>query len=37
MSKVVCEVSRWRFLLLDDAPPSGRPVEVNSDQFENIN
>ena len=32
MSKVVCEVSCWRFL--DGAPPLGRPVEVVSDQIE---
>ena len=33
MSKVVCEVSCCRFSL-DDAPQSGRPVEIDSDQIE---
>ena len=36
MSKVVCEVSCWRFLSLDDAPRSGRQVEVGSDQIETL-
>ena len=35
MSKVVCKVSCWRFLA-DDAPLSGRPVEVDSDQTETL-
>ena len=35
MSKVVCEVSCWRFLAgQDDAPRSGRAVEVDSSQIE---
>ena len=36
MSKVVCEVSCWRFLAGGDAPWSGRPVEVDSDQIETL-
>ena len=35
MSKVVCEVSCCRFSL-DDAPQSGRPVEVDSNQIETL-
>uniref|UniRef100_A0A8C6B8K2 Histone-lysine N-methyltransferase SETMAR n=1 Tax=Monodon monoceros TaxID=40151 RepID=A0A8C6B8K2_MONMO len=35
MSKVVCEVSCWR-LPLDNAPQTGRPVEVDSDQIETL-
>ena len=37
MSKVVCEVLCWRFLeKLDDAPRSGRPIEVDRDQIETL-
>ena len=36
MSKVVCEVSGWRFSL-DTAPQqSGRPAEVDRDQIETV-
>ena len=35
MSKVVCEVSSWRFLA-GRSPRSGRPVEVDSDQIETL-
>ena len=35
MSKVVCEVSCWKFLL-DNAPRSGRPVEVDNNQIETL-
>ena len=35
MSKAVCEVSRWRFLA-GQAPQSGRPVEVDSNQIETL-
>ena len=35
MSKVVCEVLCWRFFL-DEAPWSGRPVEVDSNQIDTI-
>ena len=33
--KVVCKVSRWRFLL-DNAPWLGRLTEVGSDQIETL-
>ena len=37
MSKVLCEVLCWRFLArYDDAPQSGRPVEVDGDQIETL-
>ena len=40
MSKVVCKISCWRFhagdFLLEDAPRSGRPVKVDSDQIETL-
>ena len=35
MSKVVCDVSCWRFLS-DDALLLRRPVEVDSDQMEKL-
>ena len=35
MSRVVCEVSCWRFSL-DDAPWAGRAVEVDSDQIKTL-
>ena len=35
VSKVACEVSCRRFLM-DKAPQSGRPVEVDSDQIETL-
>ena len=35
MSKVVCEVSCWRFSL-DDASRSGRPAEVDNDQIKTL-
>ena len=36
MSKVVCEVFRAGDFSLDDAPRSGRPIEVDSDQIETL-
>ena len=35
VSKVVCEVSCWRFSL-DNVPQLGRPVEVDSDQIKTL-
>ena len=35
VSKVVFEVSCWRFLV-DNAPQSSRPIELNSDQIETL-
>ena len=35
VSKVVCKVLCWRFSL-DNAPRSGRPFEVESDQIETL-
>ena len=35
MSKAICEVSCWSFLL-DDAPQSGRLVEVDSNQSQTL-
>ena len=35
VSKVVCEVSCWRFLA-GRSPRSGRPVEVDRDQIETL-